>query len=78
MQNQILHGAAAYCCQDNEGKKRNRAISAGLNYPSVSPIHCFLKDTKRARYKYAIDEAVLNAYKIVTKFEKFNPSLELS
>ena len=73
----ILHGAAAYCCQDNEGQiKETESISAGLDYPSVSPIHCFLKDTKRARYTYATDEAALNAYKTVRKFEKLNPSLE--
>ena len=75
----ILHGAAAYCCQDNEGQIREtESISAGLDYPSVSPIHCFLKDTKRARYTYATDEDALNAYKMVTKFEKINPSLEPS
>ena len=75
----ILHGAAAYCCQDNEGQiKETESISAGLDYPSVSPIHCFLKDTKRARYTYATDEAALDAYKTVRKFEKLNPSLEPS
>tara|TARA_Y100000591_G_C21739335_1_gene648479 strand:+ start:40 stop:678 length:639 start_codon:yes stop_codon:yes gene_type:complete len=75
----ILHGAAAYCCQDNEGQiKETESISAGLDYPSVSPVHCFLKDTKRARYTNATDEAALEAYKMVTKFEKLNPSLEPS
>ena len=44
----------------------------------MSPIHCFLKDTKRARYTYATDEAALEAYKLVTKFENLNPSLEPS
>ena len=38
----------------------------------------FLKDTKRARYTYATDEDALNAYKLVTKFENLNPSLEPS
>ena len=75
----ILHGAAAYCCQNKEGQiKETESISAGLDYPSVSPIHCFLKDTKRARYTYATDEEALNAYKLVTKYEKLNPSLEPS
>ena len=54
------------------------SISAGLDYPGVSPIHCFLKDTKRARYTYATDEEALNAYQMVTKFENLNPSLEPS
>ena len=75
----ILHGAASYVCQSNEGQiNETESISAGLDYPGVSPIHCFLKDTKRARYTYATDEEALNAYKIVTKFENLNPSLEPS
>ena len=49
-----------------------------MDYPGVSPIHCFLKDTKRARYTFATDEEALSAYKLVTKYEKLNPSLEPS
>ena len=41
-------------------------------------MHCFLKDSKRARYTFATDEEALNAYKLVTKYEKLNPSLEPS
>jgi len=73
----ILHGAASYVCQSSEGQiNETESISAGLDYPGVSPLHCFLKDTKRARYTYATDEDALNAYKLVTKLEKLNPSLE--
>jgi tryptophan synthase beta chain len=75
----ILHGAAAYVCQSNEGQiSDTSSISAGLDYPGVSPIHCFLKDTRRARYTSATDESALNAYKLVTRLEKINPSLEPS
>ena len=75
----ILHGAAAYVCQNDEGQiSGTESISAGLDYPGVSPIHCFLKDAKRARYTAATDEAALNAYKLVTKLEKIKPSLEPS
>jgi len=73
----VLHGSLAYCCQDSEGQiNETGSISAGLDYPSVSPMHCFLKDTKRARYTSATDEEALNAYKLVTRLEKINPSLE--
>ena len=73
----ILHGAASYVCQNSEGQiEKTESISAGLDYPGVSPIHCYLKDTKRARYTSATDEEALEAYKLVTKFEKLNPSLE--
>tara|TARA_Y100001958_G_scaffold159366_1_gene160567 strand:- start:756 stop:2000 length:1245 start_codon:yes stop_codon:yes gene_type:complete len=75
----VLHGAASYVCQNNEGQiNETESISAGLDYPGVSPIHCLLKDAKRARYTYATDEEALEAYKLVTKFEKLNPSLEPS
>ena len=66
----ILHGAASYVCQNQKDKLSDtESISAGLDYPGVSPIHCYLKDTKRARYTYATDEDALNAYQMVTKFE---------
>ena len=73
----ILHGAASYVCQNNEGQiNETESISAGLDYPGVSPLHCYLKDLKRARYTLATDEEALNAYKLIKKYEKLNPSLE--
>ena len=73
----ILHGASQYVIMDTEGQiEETESISAGLDYPGVSPLHCFLKDSKRARYTAVSDEDALNAYKIVTKFENLNPSLE--
>ena len=75
----ILHGAAQYVIQDQDGQIGETAsISAGLDYPGISPLHCFLKDTKRARYTSATDEEALNAYKLVSKLEKLSPSLEPS
>ncbi len=73
----ILHGAAQYVNQDKEGQiEETESISAGLDYPGVSPLHCFLKDTKRARYTAASDEEALSAYQMVIKYENLNPSLE--
>ena len=75
----ILHGAAQYVIQDKEGQIGETAsISAGLDYPGISPLHCFLKDTRRARYTSATDEEALQAYKLVSKLEKLSPSLEPS
>ena len=74
----VLHGAAQYVCQDIEGQiSETESISAGLDYPGVSPLHCFLKDAGRANYVARSDEDALRAYKLVTKLEsKINPSLE--
>jgi len=73
----ILHGAMQYVVQNKDGQiEETESISAGLDYSGVSPLHCYLKDSKRARYVSASDEEALNAYKLVTKFENINPSLE--
>ncbi len=75
----ILHGAAQYVNQSKDGQiEETESISAGLDYPGVSPLHCFLKDEKRARYTAASDEEALDAYKLVTQYEDLNPSLEPS
>ena len=74
-----MHGAAQYVNQNVEGQiEETESISAGLDYPGVSPLHCFLKDTKRARYSAATDEEALKAYQLVTEHENLNPSLEPS
>jgi len=63
----ILHGAAAYVCQDSDGQiNETESISAGLDYPGVSPLHCVLKSSGRARYVARTDEDALEAYKILT------------
>tara|TARA_A100001011_G_scaffold397502_2_gene498690 strand:+ start:158 stop:1384 length:1227 start_codon:yes stop_codon:yes gene_type:complete len=75
----ILHGAAQYVIQDKEGQIGSiESCSAGLMYPGISPLHCFLKDTKRASYVSATDEEALKAYQIVSKLENISPSLEPS
>jgi len=75
----ILHGAAQYVIQDKEGQIGSiESCSAGLMYPGISPLHCFLKDTKRARYVSATDEEALKAYQLVSQLENISPSLEPS
>ncbi len=75
----VLHGAMQYVNQDNMGQiEETESISAGLDYPGVSPLHCFLKYVKRARYTAATDEDALKAYQLVTNYENLNPSLEPS
>ena len=54
------------------------SCSAGLDYAGISPLHCFLKDAKRARYTSATDEEAFSAFKLVSKLENISPSLEPS
>ena len=75
----VLHGAKQYVVQSKDGQiSSTESISAGLDYPGISPLHCFLKDIKRARYTSATDEKALEAYQLVTKLEDISPSLEPS
>ena len=73
----ILHGAKAYLLQDQEGQvHETESISAGLDYPAVGPEHCLLKDSGRAEYVAAEDEAVLDAFELLTRREGILPALE--
>ena len=76
----VLHGATQYVIQDDQGEiEETESISAGLDYPGVSPLHCFLKETGRARYTSASDEEAIEAFQLVSKNEGFvSPSLEPS
>ena len=73
----ILHGTRMYLLQDEEGQiSETHSISAGLDYPGVGPEHCLLKDTGRAEYVAVDDEAVLDAFELMTKSEGILPALE--
>jgi tryptophan synthase beta chain len=75
----ILHGAKAYLLQDDEGQVHDtESVSAGLDYPSVGPEHCLLKDTGRAQYFAAEDAAVLDAFELLSRTEGILPALESS
>ncbi len=73
----ILHGAKSYLLQDKEGQvHETESVSAGLDYPAVGPEHCLLKDTGRAEYVAAEDDAVLDAFELLSKTEGILPALE--
>ena len=75
----ILHGAKSYLLQDENGQViETESVSAGLDYPAVGPEHCLLKDIGRAQYFAADDNAVLDAFEILSKKEGILPALESS
>ncbi len=75
----ILHGAKAYLLQDEFGQVlETESVSAGLDYPSVGPEHCYLKDIGRAQYVAAEDDDVLDAFELLSKKEGILPALESS
>ena len=75
----ILHGMKAYFLQDKNGQMLDtHSVSAGLDYSGVGPEHCFLADTKRARYTVVTDEEAVAAFDLLCRLEGIIPALESS
>ena len=75
----IMHGFASYCAQDKDGNVAHTdSCSAGLDYPSCSPIHSWLKDNKRVRFTNATNDEAFKAFKLVNDLEEISPSLEVA
>ena len=75
----VLHGNRTYLMQDADGQIiETHSISAGLDYPGVGPEHAWLKDSGRANYVAASDEAALASFHRLTRIEGIMPALESS
>lgn len=75
----VFFGMHSYLMQENKGQvKESYSISAGLDFPSVGPIHAHLNDTKRAKYVHATDKEALDAFSRLCKTEGIIPALESS
>jgi tryptophan synthase beta chain len=73
----VLHGMMTYLMQDSQGQiQETHSISAGLDYPGVGPEHSYLKDKKRVEYKAITDDAVIDAFLMLTRTEGIIPALE--
>jgi tryptophan synthase beta chain len=73
----VLHGAMSYLMQDDDGQTvESHSISAGLDYPSVGPEHAWLRDSGRAEYRYATDDRVMEAFRLLCRTEGIIPAIE--
>ncbi len=73
----VLHGARTMIMADENGQiLETHSVSAGLDYPGVGPEHAFLRETGRARYLAATDDAALDAAFAVTRNEGIIIALE--
>jgi tryptophan synthase beta chain len=73
----VLHGVRSYVLQDANGQIANtHSVSAGLDYASVGPEHAQLRALGYARYTTADDDAALEAFQILTRYEGILPALE--
>ncbi len=73
----VLHGSQTYVLQTSDGQiAATHSISAGLDYAAVGPEHAYLRETGRAEYTFATDDAALAAFKLLCRIEGIIPALE--
>jgi len=73
----VFQGCKSYLLQNDDGNiLSTHSVSAGLDYASVGPEHCFLRDMKKIEYTYATDEEALKAFELLSKTEGIIPALE--
>jgi len=73
----VFQGCMSYLLQDDDGNVlTTHSVSAGLDYASVGPEHCYLRDLKRIEYTYATDEEALKAFELLSNTEGIIPALE--
>lgn len=75
----VFQGTYSYCLLDDENNPVDAySIAAGLDYPGVSPMHSFLKETGRAKYYLITDEEAVEAMHLLSRIEGIIPAIESS
>ncbi len=73
----IFQGCKSYLLQDDDGNVLGtHSVSAGLDYASIGPEHCYLRDLKKIEYTYATDDEALKAFELLSRTEGIIPALE--
>jgi len=73
----VFQGCMSYLLQDSDGNVlKTHSVSAGLDYASVGPEHCYLRDIKRIEYTYATDEEALKGFELLSRTDGIIPALE--
>lgn len=66
----VFHGMKSLFCQDDDGNiEEVYSISAGLDYPGISPEHAYLHSIGRAKYLPITDEEAVQAFEYLAKTE---------
>ncbi len=73
----IFQGCKSYLLQNRDGNVLGtHSVSAGLDYASIGPEHCYLRDLKKTEYTYATDREALRAFDLLSSTEGIIPALE--
>lgn len=75
----VAEGFKSYFLQNRDGQLKNTfSIAAGLDYSGIGPQIAYLKEINRIETSYALDDEVLDAYKLLAKKEGIFAALESS
>ncbi len=73
----VFQGCMSYLLQNEDGNVLGtHSVSAGLDYASIGPEHCYLRDFQRIEYTYATDGEALKAFELLSNTEGITPALE--
>ncbi|MGY6562459.1 MAG: tryptophan synthase subunit beta [Luteibaculaceae bacterium] len=73
----IIHGSKTYLIQTDDGQiVEPHSISAGLDYPGISPVHAYLHDTGKATVVSVTDQEAIDAVFKLCRIEGIIPALE--
>jgi len=73
----VLQGTRTWLLADQDGQiQLTHSVSAGLDYAAVGPEHANLKEQGRIDYDYATDDAALDAFAKLSRWEGIIPALE--
>lgn len=73
----VVEGFKSYFLQNEDGQiKESHSIAAGVDYPGVGPQFAHLHDIGRVKFTYALDDEVIEAYKMLAKTEGVFAALE--
>lgn len=74
-----LHGSLSKVNCDKFGQiNESHSVSAGLDYPGVSPIHAYLDEIGRVEYEGIFDKEAVDAFVEFSRSEGIIPALESS
>lgn len=75
----VVEGFKSYFLQDKDGQiAETQSISAGLDYSGVGPQLSYLHDLGRVEFTYALDDEVIEAYKLLARTEGIFAAMESS
>jgi len=73
----VVEGYKSYFLQDDDGQvQKTHSISAGLDYAGIGPFHAYLKDIDRVEFHAALDDDVIEAFKLLARTEGILGALE--